>query len=104
MYTDAVPAELLLVCGVFGNVSDRDVHRTIEALPQLCANDATVVWTRHRRHPDLTPRIRQWFAAVGFAEHAFDSPGPNQWSVGVHSFRGEPQPLALGARWFAFIR
>ena len=104
VYADAVPAELLLVCGVFGNVSDRDVHRTIEALPQLCANDATVVWTRHRRHPDLTPRIRQWFAAVGFAEHAFDSPGPNQWSVGVHSFRGEPQPLVLGARWFAFIR
>jgi hypothetical protein len=104
VYTDAVPADFLLVCGVFGNISDRDVHRTIEALPQLCAKGASVLWTRHRRHPDLTPRIRQWFTAVGFAERAFDSPGPNQWSVGAHSFLGKPQPLALGARFFTFIR
>jgi hypothetical protein len=104
VYKDAVPAELLLVCGVFGNISDRDVYRAIEVLPQLCAKDATVVWTRHRRHPDLTPRIRQWFSAAGFAEHAFDSPGPNQWSVGAHAFLGEPRPLALGARFFTFIR
>lgn len=104
VYADAVPAELVLACGVFGNISDRDVQRTIEALPQLCASEATVVWTRHRRQPDLTPRVRRWFTAAGFAEHAFDSPGPNHWSVGMHSFLGEPQPLALGTRLFTFIR
>lgn len=31
--------------------------------------------------------------AAGFAEHAFDSPGPNQWSVGMNRFAGEPTPL-----------
>jgi hypothetical protein len=104
VYADAVPADLVLLCGVFGNISDRDVQRTINALPQLCARDASVVWTRHRRHPDLTPTMRRWFKTAGFAEHAFDSPGPNQWSVGRHSFAGEPQPLALGGRLFTFIR
>lgn len=104
VYAGAVPADLVLVCGVFGNIGDGAVRRTIDALPQLCASDATVIWTRHRRHPDLTPGIRRWFAAAGFAERGFDSPGPDQWAVGVHSFLGEPQPLALGERLFAFVR
>jgi hypothetical protein len=104
VYADAVPADLVLVCGVFGNIGDGDVRHTIEALPGLCARDATVVWTRHRRHPDLTPRIRRWFTAAGFAEHAFDSPGPSEWSIGVYSFLGEPNPLAQGARLFTFLR
>src|SRR6476659_7369793 len=56
-YAGSVPADLVLLCGIFGNVSDVDVHRTIRALPQLCAPGALVVWTRHRRDPDLTPTI-----------------------------------------------
>ena len=104
VYVDAVPAELVLLCGVFGNISDRDVHRTIGALPQLCATGANAIWTRHRRDRDLTPAIRRWFAAAGFAELAFDSPGPNQWSVGMQAFLGESEPLMLGARLFNFIR
>jgi hypothetical protein len=31
-----------------------------------------VIWTRHRRPPDLTPRIRAWFTSAGFEELAFD--------------------------------
>lgn len=104
VYAGAVPAELVLLCGVFGNISDDDVQRTVASLPQLCAPDATVIWTRHRRNPDLTPRIREWFASADFREHAFDSPGPNAWSVGMHSFQGNPQQLARGRRLFNFIR
>jgi hypothetical protein len=104
VYVDAVPAELVLVCGVFGNIGDGDVRRTIEALPQLCASGGTVIWTRHRRHPDLTPRVRRWFTTAGFVERAFDSPGPGNWSVGVHSFPAEPRPLSPGARLFTFVR
>lgn len=104
VYADAVPAELVVVCGIFGNIGDDDVKRTIDALPQLCARDATVVWTRHRRDPDLTPRARRWFTSAGFAEDAFDSPGPGRWAVGMHSFRGEPRPLVRGVRLFTFVR
>ena len=34
-----------------------------------------MIWTRHRREPDLTPQIRDWFPASGFEEIAFDAPG-----------------------------
>ena len=61
LYEAPVPAELVLVCGVFGNISDADIRHTIGTLPSLCAPDATVIWTRHRRPPDLTTEVREWF-------------------------------------------
>ncbi len=53
-YVGAVPADLVLLVGVFGNIGDADVRGTVEALPELCAPGATVIWTRGRRPPDLT--------------------------------------------------
>ena len=103
-YDGAVPADLVLACGVLGNVPDEDAERTVRCLPQLCAEGATVVWTRHRRSPDLTPRIRAWLANAGFRELAFDSPGPDSFSVGSHRLDGPPLPLERGRRLFTFNR
>ena len=72
-FADALPAGILLLCGIFGNVSAADIRRTIEAAPGLCAPGAIVIWTRHRRAPDLTPDVRAWFGASGFDEVAFDA-------------------------------
>ena len=72
-FADALPADVLLLCGIFGNVSDQDIQRTVEASAAMCAPGATVIWTRHRRPPDLTPQVRAWFAASGFDELAFDA-------------------------------
>ncbi|HEY0716369.1 MAG TPA: SAM-dependent methyltransferase [Streptosporangiaceae bacterium] len=81
-FADAVPADVLLLCGIFGNVSAEDIARTVAAAPALCAPEATVIWTRHRRPPDLTPQIRAWFSAAGFTEFAFGSP-PSAPEIGV---------------------
>jgi len=84
-FADAPPANVLLLCGIFGNVSDADIERTVAVTPTLCAPGATVIWTRHRRPPDLTPRIREWFEASGFAELAFDAlEGGPLIAVGAH--------------------
>ena len=71
-FADALPADVLLLCGIFGNVSEGDIERTGAAASAMCAAGATVIWTRHRRPPDLTPRIRAWFTDVGLEEVAFD--------------------------------
>jgi hypothetical protein len=90
-FADALPAGVLLLCGIFGNVSDQDIRRTAEAAPSLCAAGATVIWTRHRRPPDLTPQIRAWFAGAGFDEIAFDAlETSTQVGVGVGRLRGTP--------------
>jgi hypothetical protein len=57
-YAGAVPAGLVLVCGVFGNVTDEAIAHVVRRLPELCAPGATAIWTRHRLPPDLTPSIR----------------------------------------------
>jgi hypothetical protein len=101
-YVGAVPADLVLLCGVLGNVADGDVRRTVEWLPELCAPGATVVWTRSRRAPDLTPQLRRWFAEAGFAEDAFDAPDDVLFSVGVCQLVAEPRPLVAGQRVFTF--
>jgi len=98
----AVPADLLLLCGIFGNTADDDVRRTAHAVPQLCAPGAAIVWTRSTHAPDLTPRIRGWFAEAGAAEASFVAEQPEGWSVGAGTFRGDPQPLRAGMRLFTF--
>jgi hypothetical protein len=84
-FADALPVDVLLLAGIFGNVSAADIKQTIDAAPALCAPGATVIWTRHRRPPDVTRSIRSWFAAGGFEEVAFDQLDSQYLaSVGVH--------------------
>lgn len=102
-YAPLVPAQVVLACGIFGNVSDDDVRRTVEALPSLCAPGATMVWTRHRRAPDLTPAIRRWCREAGFDELAFDTFEGHGQSVGTCRFVGETLELPRGERLFTFV-
>lgn len=103
-YAGVAPADLVLLCGVFGNITDLDIEHTIRALPCLCAVGATVIWTRHRLAPDLTPAIRGWFAEGGFEELGFESPGPGHFSVGTHRLTTEPTPLPdPPQRLFTFV-
>ena len=99
----AVPAQVVMVCGIFGNITDSDIQATVAALPSLCASGALVLWTRHRRPPDLTPAIRSWFGEAGFREEAFDISHDGFMSVGAHRLTGEPVPLMPGQRLFTFV-
>jgi hypothetical protein len=103
-YVGAVPADLVLLCGIFGNITDDDIQHTIEAASQFCKPNARLIWTRHRRPPDLTPTIRQWFSDSGFTEKAFIAPDEAEYSVGVQRFTAATQPLVEGKRLFTFVR
>ena len=103
-YSEAAPADIVLVCGVFGNISDEDIERTVLALPQLCGAGGTVIWTRHTHEPDITPKVREWFTDAGFEEISWSSPEEWQYGVGANRFVGHPEPLDLGGRIFTFIR
>ncbi|MBV9381741.1 MAG: class I SAM-dependent methyltransferase family protein [Streptosporangiaceae bacterium] len=101
-YAGLVPADLVVACGVFGNMTDADVKRTISFCTQLCAHGGTVVWTRGRWEPDLLPQVCDWFVEYGF-EQVWVSGPDLRAGAGAHRFAGTPAPLELGARMFTFI-
>jgi hypothetical protein len=101
-YAGAVPADLVLVCGVFGNITDADIRRTVGCCAQLCATGGTTVWTRARRPPDLVPQICDWFGEDGFQLSWLSDPAAG-FGVGVHRFAGRPRPLVAGLRMFGFV-
>lgn len=101
-YAGMVPADLVLACGVFGNITDADIEHTIGCCTQLCATGGSVVWTRRRPAPDLVPQICQWFRERDF-ELVWVSSPDLPFGAGVHRFTGHPQPLAHGVRMFAFV-
>jgi SAM-dependent methyltransferase len=103
VYADLPPADLVLLCGVLGNISDADVEHTIAMLPALCAPDARVIWTRTRRPPDLTGRIRTWFGDSGFREVEFVALAGSEASVGVADLIAPTQPSWGPGRLFTFV-
>jgi putative methyltransferase len=101
-YLGIVPADIVLVCGLFGNITDEDVERTIDTCTRLCDTGGTVIWTRGRFPPDLIPQICDWFAHRDFDLQWLSEPEA-QYGVGVHRFTGEPRPLVPGTRMFTFV-
>ena len=77
----AVPAGIVVVCGIFGNITISDIQATVAALPSPCSPGALVLWTRHRMPPDLAPAIRSWLKEAGFREEAFDI-SHDGWTTG----------------------
>jgi hypothetical protein len=101
-YEGMVPADIVLVCGVFGNITDEDIERTIDTCPQLSKAGATVIWTRHRGEPDRVPSICRWFEDRGF-DRVYVSPADAGFGVGAHRFTAQPQPFTPGRRMFTFV-
>ena len=103
-WQDHLPADLLMLCGIFGNVSDADIRRTIDAARSMLARDGTVIWTRGAfRDRDLRPQVRRWFLEAGFAEIAYESE-PQGYGVGVNRPTPDVNRPPLPTQLFAFNR
>ena len=100
-YAGQVPADLVLACGVFGNISESDIRRTVGCCAQLCATGSITLWTRKRTPPDLVPQICDWFGQEGFELNWLSDPAAG-FGVGVHRFMAPPRQLAAGLRMFSF--
>lgn len=101
-FLDILPVDLLLLCGIFGNVTDADIRRTIAAVPAMLTPGGTVIWTRGRfGDADLRPDVRRWLVEAGLVEVAFDGE-PERFGVGVARWPGPTAPGPLPARLFTF--
>jgi SAM-dependent methyltransferase len=105
VYAPFAPADIVLACGILGNVTDVDLERTVRSLSMLCRTGGSVIWTRHRLDPDMTPQIRAWFGESGFEELSFDAPdNASKSGIGTVRLIGPPLPYQPGFRFFTFTR
>ncbi|HTW06807.1 MAG TPA: hypothetical protein VME46_04820 [Acidimicrobiales bacterium] len=101
----AVPADLVLLVGIFGNISEHDITGTVAAVPQFCKLGATILWSRGRDREDINGMVRSWFRAAGCSELAYDTlETGSRPAAGAFRFTGQPQPLVPGQRLFSFLR
>lgn len=92
-----MPAEVVLLVGILGNISDTDLAQTIATAPALCHPAATLLWSRARAGGDLNDMVRARFAAAGFTELDYATLDNDTWpAVGVMRYDGPPVPLPTG--------
>lgn len=92
-FVDVLPVDVLLVCGVFGNLAHDHVRAVVGMLPRLVAPGGFVLWTRGGSAPDRRQEVRRWFSEARMEEHAFDG-APALYGVGLH--RRPAGPVAAG--------
>jgi ubiquinone/menaquinone biosynthesis C-methylase UbiE len=111
-YEGAGRVDVLMACGVFGNVTDADIEQTIGTLPMLLRPGALVIWTRGRHANDVDPseyegdpseKVRRLFVDAGYEEINFVRPDDAGFRIGVHRFSGPAEPYAPGRELFTFV-
>ncbi len=105
-FADVLPVDLLLLCGIFGNVTTEDIQRTVHAVPGMLTHGGTVIWTRgwFEDREDLRPTIRQWVIDEGLEEVSFDG-APERFGVGVARWPGADRANRRPeGRLFTFIK
>ncbi|MCP1479320.1 class I SAM-dependent methyltransferase family protein [Pseudomonas chlororaphis] len=105
-YRDLPKVELVMVCGVFGNVRNEHVQRLIGALPGFCRPGARVVWTRSLNEFDdgeaAADHIRRCFVRSGFREAVFARTPEGTFAVGSFIYEGEQECLPATGQIFEF--
>ena len=100
-YAGLIPADLVLLCGLFGNITDDDIRATISAARGLTRTGGTVIWTRGRGEPDRVDWVASVFEENDFERVFVSAPGP-RYGVGEHRHTGPVLPLPPGSM-FTFV-
>lgn len=104
-FSDVVPVDVLMLCGIFGNIEHSEVKAVVEAIPGLLNPGGFVIWTRGGSLPDRRPGIRKWFVSAGLDEVAFEG-APEPYGVGLYRQLQAPKLSALhesSDRLFTFV-
>ena len=98
LWRDVLPVDVLMLCGIFGNVPAEDVDRTVRAARAMVRAGGLVIWTRAGDEAD---RVRRLFDD-GWDEVAWVRPEDADFRVGAARLT-EPSDEPLPARLFSFV-
>jgi Putative methyltransferase len=104
-YKGMLPADLVLVCGVFGHVLKEDLQRLVHSLGCMCKTGGYVIWTRHAKAWDgesHVPLINQLFEQTRFEQIGFSVTEEGASCIGTYRYTGEPAELSTEETVFMF--
>ncbi|WP_414752630.1 class I SAM-dependent methyltransferase family protein [Anabaena sp. CCY 9910] len=103
-YVGAVPADIVIVCGVFGNLAEEaELNRLLDNLSFLSKPGAFVIWTRgHSNGIPYSDNVRKILSASGFEEVSFNLTATGDMGVGLHRYLGENLPEPKEQQLFVF--
>lgn len=105
IYSPYLPADIVLACGIFGNISGGDLERTVRHLSMLTRDGGAVIWTRHWNEPALISKIQEWFAQSGFWNLSYDAlDNSSRSGIGMALLTSPPLAFQRGYRFFTFLR
>ncbi|MBD2665246.1 hypothetical protein B6N60_02377 [Richelia sinica FACHB-800] len=103
-YIGAVPADIVIVCGVLGNLADEnELNRLLGNLSFLSKKGAFVLWTRgHSQGIAYSETVRKYFREFGFEEINFQLTATGDMGVGIHRYLGETLSVPKEQQLFVF--
>ncbi|MEH2316680.1 class I SAM-dependent methyltransferase family protein [Nostoc sp.] len=103
-YVGAVPADVVIVCGIFGNLAEEaELNRLLDNLSFLSKPGAFVIWTRgHSNAIPYSDNVRKILSASGFEEVNFKLTDTGDMGVGLHRYLGENLAAPKEQQLFVF--
>ena len=104
-WADVVPVDVLMLCGVLGNVSDHDARRILTGAALMLQRGGTMIWTRGNHgsgDEDPSEWLRGLLLDAGWEERSFVRPDDASYRVGVHTWQGISSGF-LADRLFSFV-
>ncbi|MDN4522605.1 SAM-dependent methyltransferase [Mycolicibacterium austroafricanum] len=101
-YHGALPADLVLLAGVFAHIDMLDVHRTIASLPAFCRPGGVVVWSSYGPGMINADAVLAQFESGAFQRHRVIHGTRADFLVAAHRYTGPRGEFPSGQRLFSF--
>jgi hypothetical protein len=103
-YVGAVPADIVIVCGVFGNLANEvELQRLLKNLSFLSKKGTFVIWTRGHSHGiPYSEIVRKYMRESEFEEVDFRLTATGDMGVGIHRYIGENATKPKQEQLFVF--
>ena len=102
-YTNFVPCDVALVCGVWGHVPAHERALLVRALASFCKPGASVIWTRGvSKRMSRLDDIQSQFGGSSWERTCLSFTPDDEWAVGTHRYCGPPLELPARGPIFHF--
>lgn len=102
-YDGIAPADVVLVCGVWGHVPVPERETLVRGLAALCRPGAAVIWTRGvARGMARFGEIAAHFAPAAWRAVRISATPDRRWAVATYRYCGPASPLPTAGHLFHF--